>query len=174
MFIEAVKDEVDYEISRVREGSGSSDSPRTYIVLESGVYCNSCFKNPRMKELGIEKISFEIYQLAGEQLFNMDFKVVADGGRMVCLRLPNSMPFATDNAEIFEVMKRMATGVGAVGLERLANQAVILASRPRPFRPNKDSAYLRCMDGCDDIEFEPFKLLCYTACTIWADDTPGS
>lgn len=172
MFIEAVNDEVDYEISPFREKSGGSDGQRTYILLESGEYCNSCFKNPRMKELGIEKISFEVYQLAEEKLFNMDFKVAADSGRMVCLHFPNRIG-STGNIEFFSEVENVATDVGAVGLATLANQAVVLASRPRPFPPNKDSAYLRCMDGCDDIEFELFKLLCYALC-LAADDTPGS
>ena len=153
-------------------GEGS-DGQRTYILLESGEYCNSCLKNPRMKELGIEKVSFEVYQLAEKKLFNMDFKVAASGGKLFRLHFSNRVASATDNVEIFKEMKRMATSVGAVGLESLANQAVILASRPRPFPPDKDSAYLRCMDACDDIQFEPFKLLCYILC-LKADDTPGS
>ena len=153
MFIEAVNDEVDYETSQFREKSGGSDGQRTYILLESGEYCSSCFKNPKMKELGIEKISFEVYQLAEEKLFNMDFKVAADGGRMVCLHFPNRTGSAIGNIEFFSEVENVATDVGAVGLATLANQAVVLASRPRPFPPDKDSAYLRCMDGCDDIEF---------------------
>ena len=127
-----------------------------------------------MQELGIEKISFQVYQLAEEKLFNIDCKVVAAGGRMVNLHFSNRIVSVPDNVKIFEEVKRMATNVGAFGLERLANQAVILASRPRSFPPDKDSAYLRCIDACDDIEFEPFKLLCYLLCTIWADSTPGS
>jgi hypothetical protein len=174
MFIEAVNDEFDYGLNELEKNGEGSDGQRTYILLESGEYCNSCFKNPRMKELGIEKISFQVYQLAEEKLFNMDFKVAADGGKVVCLHFPNRIGSATDNIEFFSEVENVATDVGAVGLATLANQAVILASRPRPFPPDKDSAYFRCMDACDDIEFELFKLLCYAACTIWADDTPGS
>ncbi len=174
MCIEAVNDELDYEISAFREQFEGSDGQRKYILLESGELCNSCLKNPRIQELGIEKISFQVYQLAEGKFFNIDFKVAADGRRMVNLHFSNKIVSVPDNVEIFEEVKRMATNVGAVGLERLANQAVIWASRPRPFSPDKDSAYLRCMDACDDIEFEPFKLLCYLSCTIWADSTPGS
>ena len=170
MCIAAVNGELDYEISAF----GGSDGQRKYILLESGELCNPCLKNPRIQELGIEKISFQVYQLAEEKLFNMDFKVAADGGKMVNLHFSNRIVSAPDNVEIFKEVKRMATNVRAVGLERLANQAVILASRPRPFPPDKDSVYLRCMDACDDIEFQPFKLLCYLSCTIWADSTPGS
>ncbi len=126
-----------------------------------------------MKELGIEKISFQVYQLAEEKLFNMDFKVAVDGGKMVLLHFPNRLGSPIGNIEFLSEIENVATDVGAVGLASLANQAVILASRPRPFPPNKDSAYLRCMDGCDDIEFELFKLLCYALC-LAADDTPGS
>ncbi|OGN55292.1 MAG: hypothetical protein A3D96_06905 [Chlamydiae bacterium RIFCSPHIGHO2_12_FULL_44_59] len=174
MLIESVKDEVDYEISPFRAKAGGSDGQRTYILLESGEYCNSCFKNSRMKELGIEKISFEVYQLAEGKSFGMNFKVAADGGRMVCLHFLNRIGPILGNIEFFSELENVATDVGAIGLATLANQAIVLASRPRPFPPNKDSAYLRCMDGCDDIEFELFRLLCYAACTIWADDTPGS
>ena len=127
-----------------------------------------------MQELGIEKISFQVYQLAEKKLFNLNFKVTSNNGKIVNLHFSHRIVSAPDNVEIFKEVKRMATNVRAVGLERLANQAVILASRPRPFPPDKDSVYFRCMDACDDIEFEPFKLLCYLACTIWADDTPGS
>jgi hypothetical protein len=143
-------------------------------ILESGEYCNSCLKNPRMQELGIEKINFQVYQSGEEKLFNMDFKVAADGGRLASLHFPNRIESATGNIEFFSEVEKAATDVGAVGLATLANQAGILASRPRPFPPDKDSAYLRCMDACDDIPFEPFKLLCYVACTFLADDTPGS
>lgn len=104
----------------------------------------------------------------------MDFDVAADTGKMVHLHFSNRIASTTDNIEILEEVKKMAANVRAAGLESLANHAVVLASKPRPFPPDKDSAYLRCMDACDGIEFEPFKLLCYAACTIWADDTPGS
>lgn len=174
MFIEAVNDELEYGLNEPERNGEGSDGQRKYTLLERGEYCSSCFKNPRMKELGIEKITFEVYQLAEKKLFNMDFKVAASGGKLVDLHFPNRVVSAVDNVAIFEEVKRMATRAGAVGLESLANQAVILASRPRPFPPDKDSAYLRCMDACNDVEFEPFKLLCYAACTIWADDRPGS
>jgi len=174
MFIEAVNDELDYEISAFREKSGGSDGQRTYILLESGELCNPCLKNPRMQELGIEKISFQVYQLAEKKLFNMDFKVAADGGRMVRLHFPNKVASENGYLEFFSEVENVATDVGAVGLATLANQAVILASRPRPFPPDKDSAYFRCMDGCDDIEFELIKLLCYLTCELVVDKTPGS
>lgn len=174
MSIEAANDEFDHVLNEFEKNREGSDSQRTYTLLESGEYCNSCFKNPKMKELGIEKISFQVYQLAEEKLFNMEFNVAANNGEMVYLHFPDRTIFATDSVKIFEEVKKMATNRGAVGLENLANQAAILASRPRPFPPNTDSPYLRCMDKCDDIEFEPFKLLCYAACTIWADKTPGS
>ena len=174
MFIEAINDEFSYRLNGLETCGAGSDGQRTYILLERGEYCNSCIKNPRMKELGIEKISFQVYQLAEKKLFNMDFKVSAGDGRMVCLHFPDRIVSSTSNMEFFSDVKNAATDVGAVGLATLANRAVILASRPRPYPPDKDSAYLRCMDACDDIEFELFKLLCYAACNIWADETPGS
>lgn len=157
MFIEAVNDEFDYGLNELEKDREGSDGQRAYILLESGEYCNL----------------FQVYQLAEEKLFNMDFTVAADGGRIVCLHFPNRIGSATGNIEFFSEVENVATDVGAVGLATLANQAVILASRPRPFPPDKDSAYLRCMDACDDIGFELFKLLCYILC-LKADDTPGS
>ena len=161
MFIEAVTNELDYGLSELEKNGEGSDGQRTYILLESGEYCNQCFKNPRMKELGIEKISFQVYQLAEEKLFNMDFKVAASGEKAIWFHFPNKVASESGYLEFFSAVENAATDVGAVGLATLANQAVILASRPRPFPPDKDSAYLRCMDACDDIEFELFKLLCY-------------
>lgn len=173
MFIEAVNDEFGYGISELEKNREGSDGQRTYILLESGEYCNSCFKNPRAKELGIEKISFQIYQLAQEKLFNMDFKVAADGGRMVCLHFPNKVASAGGYLEFFSEVESAASNLRAVGLATLANQAAVIASRHQ-LPPDKSSEYLRCMDSCDAIEFELFKFLCYGICTWGTDDTPGS
>jgi hypothetical protein len=173
MSIEAVNDVLNYEISAFREKSGGSDGQRTYILLESGELCNLCLKNPRMQELGIEKISFQVYQLAEKKLFNMDFKVAADGGRTVRLHFPNKVASEKSYLEFFSEVENAASNAGAVGLATLANQAAVLSSR-HYLPPDKSSAYLRCMDGCDDIEFELIKLLCYLACELIADKTSGS
>jgi len=173
MFIEAVNNEFDYEINELGKNREGSDGQRTYILLESGEYCNSCFKNPRIKELGIEKIRFEVYQLAEKKLFNMDFKVAASGGKLVRLHFPNRVASAGGYLEFFSEVTEKASEVGAGGLVTLANQAAAIASRHQ-LPPDKSSAYLRCMDACDDIEFELFKFLCYAICTWGSDDTPGS
>ncbi len=112
--------------------------------------------------------------LAEEKLFNLDFKVATNDGRIVYLQFSNKMGDAIGNIEFFSEVENVAADIGAVGLATLANQAAILASQPRPFPPDKDSQYLRCMDACDEIEFELFKLLCYAICTWGTDDTPGS
>ncbi len=103
----------------------------------------------------------------------MDFKVAADGGRMVCLHFPNKVASEKGYLEFFSQVESAASNVLAVGLATLANQAAVIASRHQ-LPPDKSSAYLRCMDGCDDIEFELFKLLCYVLCEIGTDKTPGS
>lgn len=173
MFIEAVDDEFEYEVNGAAKKIEGSDGHRTYVLLESGELCKACIKNPRMQELGIEKISFQVYQIAGEKLFNVDFKVAACGGKANWIHFSNKVASEKGYLQFFSELKAKASEKELIGLELLANQAVILASRPRPFPSDKDSAYLRCMDACDDIEFELFKLLCYTLC-LAADDTPGS
>jgi hypothetical protein len=173
MFIEVANGELDYETSAFREKSGGSDGQRTYILLERGELCNPCLKNPRMQELGIEKISFQVYQLAEKKLFNMDFKVAANDGRMVYLHFPNKVASENGCLEFFSEVESAASNAGAVGLATLANQATALASQSQ-FPPHLDSAYFRCMADCDKIELEIFTLLCYLICEISADKTPGS
>ncbi len=173
MFIEAVNDELDYELNEPEKNGEGSDGQRTYILLERGEYCNSCSKNPRMRELGIEKIDFQLYQLAEEKLFNMDFKVAVTEGRLIRLHFPNRIASAKGYSEFFSDVKNAANDVGAVGLAALANRGAVLASGNQ-FPPHLDSEYFRCMADCDKIEFELFKLLCYLICEFRADDKPGS
>lgn len=173
MSIEAINDQVEYEVSVLRGKPNGSDGQRTYILLESGELCNSCKKNPRMQELGIEKISFQVYELAEERLFNMHFKVAADGGRVVRLHFLGKTVSERGYLEFFLEVENTASTAGAVGLATLVKQASVLSSK-HYLPPDRSSAYLRCMDGCDDIEFELFKLLCYLSCELFVDKTPGS
>lgn len=173
MSIEPVDSELDYRLNEIGKKEEGSDGRRTYILLENGEYCNQCSKDFRMLELGIEKISFQVYQLAEAKFFDMDFNVSVSEGKVVCLHFSNRAASASGSIEFFSEVENIAAAAGAVGLAALANQAVILASTGQ-FPPDKDSQYFRCIEDCDRVEFEPFKLLCYLACTIWADDTPGS
>ncbi len=173
MFIEAVNGEFDYGLNEPEKNGEGSDGQRIYTLLESGELCNPCLKNPRMQELGIEKISFQVYQLAEKKFFNMDFRVTGNGGRIIRLNFPNKVTSENGYLEFFSEVGNAASNAGAVGLATLANQAAILSSRH--YLPlDKSSAYLRCMVGCDDIAFELIKLLCYLTCEYVADKTPGS
>jgi hypothetical protein len=49
--------------------------------------------------------------------------VATEDGRVVCLHFPNKIAPETDNVEVFEELRGMASSVGAVGLERFADQA---------------------------------------------------
>lgn len=172
MCIEAVNGELEYGLNELEKNNEGSDGHRAYILLEKGEYGNQCCKNTRMKELGIEKISFEVYQLAEKKLFNMDFKVAAAGEKPMLFHFHNKVASVSGYLDFFAEVENAATNVGASGLATFANQAAVLASRHQ-LPPDKSSAYLRCMDWCDDMEFELFRFLCYLLC-LKADDTPGS
>jgi len=171
VFIEPIDSEMNHRLSESKEQG--LDSGREYILLEKGEYSNQCSKDFKMSRLGIEKISFQVYQLAEAKFFDMDFNISVSGGRAVCLHFSNRDVSAGSSTEFFQEVENVANAVGAFGLATLANQAIVLASGSQ-LPPGKDSPYFRCMAGCDRVEFEPFKLLCYLACTIWADDTPGT
>ncbi|MDE3045976.1 MAG: hypothetical protein KGJ02_04965 [Verrucomicrobiota bacterium] len=178
MSIETVDSDLDYSelgysLNEIDPNEEGSDNQRTYTLLKSGEYCHECHKNFRMRELGIEKISFRVYQIAGIKFFDMNFNVSVSGGKTACLHFSKRVLSTSGSIEFFAEMKKAAAAAGAVGLIALANQAAILASQGQ-LPPNKDSQYFRCMESCERIEFEPFKLLCYITCTIWADQTPGS
>lgn len=91
MFIEAINDELDYGLNELEKNGEGSDGQRMYTLLESGEYCNSCFNNPRVKELGIEKISFQVYQSAEQKLFTMDFKAGVSEGKSIWLHFPKKV-----------------------------------------------------------------------------------
>jgi hypothetical protein len=92
----------------------------------------------------------------------MNFRVTADDGRTLLLRFSNKVISENGYLEFLSGVETAASNTWAFGLATLANQAVVIASRHQ-LSSDKSSAYLRCMDACDDIEFELFKLLCYTA-----------
>ncbi|MBS0626332.1 MAG: hypothetical protein JSS32_09810 [Verrucomicrobia bacterium] len=155
------------ELARNKEGY---DGQRTYTLLEKGEICGC--REKKMTELGIEKIAFEVYQLAETKLFDMDFKIAAPNGNSVCLHFPNRSVSMSGYLGFFSEVENEASNIGAFGLATLANQAAVVASRYQ-LPPDRNSAYLRCMDACEEIDFELLKLLCYLLC-LKADDTPGS
>lgn len=110
-----------------------------------------------------------MYQLAEEKFFDMDFNV-SISGRRDCLHFSREV-LSEDSKDFFSRVKKVAEDAGAFGLAGLANQAVICAAsfqtnHPSFSRPTPESKYMQCMEACDRIEFEPFKLICWTICTL--------
>lgn len=164
MCIEEIGGISDHQFGDISEKKGS-DGQRNYTILESGQTCSCLSKG--MKNVGIEKIAFQVYQLAEERFFDMDFNVSVSEGPIKCLHFSGEM-LPKDSREFFSKVRKAATAVGASGLTALTNQAIILAGTHR-FHP-MDTPYFRCMEACDCVEFEPFKLLCYAYCTFFVEN----
>ena len=169
MSINPVDDDCDYSPNQIDKKEGS-DGQRAYVLLENHEHSSLC--SDRFGMLGIEKIGFKVYQLAETKFFDMDFDVVSSEGK-ACLHFPNNIASANGNVDFLLGVEKVATAAQAFGLADLANHGVVLA-KSSGLPPNIDSAYLRCMNSCDDIEFELFKLLCWLACDMLADKTPGT
>lgn len=138
MFIEAVSGDIEYESRELGEKAAGSDGQRTYIILESGELCTQCLKNPAMRELGIEKITFKVYQLAEKKLFDMDFKVAVEGGRLIDLLFTNKIASEDSYLEFLLEVEKAASHAGAVRLAILANQIAVVAPRHQ-LPPDKSS-----------------------------------
>lgn len=170
MCIESIDRESDFSLNRVEKIEEGSDNLRTYTILSSREYCNQCLNDLKLSEFGIEKITYQVYKLAEAIFFDITFKVSLSDGKTTNLQFSHRGMSPNDNIDFFSNVAIAAANVGAVGLATLADRATLLASFP----PDKDSQYLRCMEGCDRIELEPLKYLCYLACTIWGNKDPGS
>ena len=125
MCIEEIGSVSDYQFDDISEKKEGSDGQRNYTVLERGQTCNCLSKG--MKNVGIEKIAFQVYQLAEEKFFDMNFNVSVSEGRIKCLHFSGEV-LSKDSREFFSKVQKAATTVGASGLTALTNQAIVLAS----------------------------------------------
>lgn len=165
MCVEGIGGILDYQFDDIGERKEGSDGQRNYTILESGQICGCLSKG--MKNLGIEKIAFQVYQLAEEKFFDMHFDVSLSEGLIKYLHFSRET-LPKDSREFFSKVQKAATAVGASGLTSLTNQAIVLATTHQAHP--MDTPYFRCMKACDDVEFEPIRLICYAYCTFFVEN----
>lgn len=173
MFVDTIDNDTDikFESKPLIPNSGS-DGVREYTLLGNAEFCKECFKYTKLKEFGIEKISYSTYQLAKEKFFDLQFNVFTQEGKITSLKFSHKFADKKNTEDFFTEVKNKAIAANALGLSIFAGQLATIGSR-HYIPPAMDSAYLRCTTSCDDIDHEVFRLICYALC-LFADDTPGT